>query len=132
MSRCSYLHIYIQGVILCCVRVIVFKRQRIHFKLYHGGNQFIFNDKWRGPLSIRATHLVGFLQFQLSETTVRGYTCCSTRTHYPDSEPTTICSFYLMLRAQSRSNRQQFNSYRTQVEDADHFTTDAVVYNEHW
>jgi hypothetical protein len=30
---------------------------------------------------------------------VRGYTCRSTRTYYTDSEPTSLCSFYLMLRA---------------------------------
>ena len=28
-----------------------------------------------------------------SETTVRGQTCRSTRTHYSDSEPTSLCSF---------------------------------------
>ena len=33
------------------------------------------------------------------ETTVRGYTCRSTLTHYPDSEATSLCSFSLILRA---------------------------------
>ena len=40
--------------------------------------------------------------------TVRGYTCCSTSTHYPDSEPTSLCSFSLMLLAQQRRNKQHF------------------------
>ena len=30
---------------------------------------------------------------------VRGYTCRSTWKHYTDSEPISLCSFYLMLRA---------------------------------
>ena len=33
----------------------------------------------------------------VTETTVRGKTCCPTRTHYPDSELTSLCSFSLML-----------------------------------
>jgi hypothetical protein len=37
--------------------------------------------------------------FESAKTTVRGYTCRSTRTHYPDSEPTSLCSFSLILRA---------------------------------
>ena len=51
-----------------------------------------------------------FLQCQLTETTVRGQTCHSTRTYYPDSEPTRLCSFFLMLRAQRRNNKYQFYS----------------------
>ena len=51
-----------------------------------------------------------FLQCQLTETTVRGQTCHSTRTYYPDSEPTSLCSFFLMMRAQRRSNKYQFYS----------------------
>ena len=35
----------------------------------------------------------------LSETTVHGKTCRSTRKHYPDSEPISLCSFSLMLYA---------------------------------
>ena len=45
-----------------------------------------------------------------SETTVRGETCRPTQTHYPDSEPTSLCTFFLMMRAQWRSNKYQFYS----------------------
>ena len=41
-------------------------------------------------------------------TTVIGQICGSTRTHYSDSEPTSLCSFSLMLRSQRRSNKYQF------------------------
>ena len=58
----------------------------------------------------RPTPLVGFLECQFIETTVRGQTCRSTRTHYSDSPPTSLCSFSLMLRAQRRSNKYQFYS----------------------
>ena len=51
-----------------------------------------------------------FLQYQLTETTVRGQTCRSTLTHYSDSEPTNLCSFSFMLCAQRRSNKYQFLS----------------------
>jgi hypothetical protein len=40
-------------------------------------------------LTTRLTCLVGFiLECHFTETTIRGYTCRSTRTHYLDSEPT--------------------------------------------
>ena len=35
-------------------------------------------------------------------------TCHSTRTHYSDSETTSLCSFSLMLRSYRRSNKYQF------------------------
>ena len=51
-------------------------------------------------------------QCQLIETTVCGQTCRSTRTHYSDSEPTSLCSYSLMPRAQRRSNRYQLYSFQ--------------------
>ena len=36
---------------------------------------------------------------QLTDTTVREQTCGSTQTNYSDSEPTSLCSFSLVLRA---------------------------------
>jgi hypothetical protein len=36
------------------------------------------------------------------KTTVHRKTCCSTLTHYPDSEPTSLCSYSLILCAQQR------------------------------
>ena len=55
-------------------------------------------------------YLAEVLQCQLTETTVRGSTYCLTRKHYPDSEPTSLCSFSLMPRAYRRSNTYQFYS----------------------
>ena len=62
------------------------------------------------PLCTRLKCLVGFLQFQLTEIIVRGQTCRSTRTHYLDSKPTSLCSFSLMQNSQQRSNKYQFYS----------------------
>ena len=73
--------------------------------VYHGENKLIFNELMMGPLC-RTTPLGGCLQCQLTETTVRGQTCHSTRTHFPDSGPTSLCSFSL------RSNKYQFYSLR--------------------
>ena len=33
------------------------------------------------------------------------FTCRSTRTHYPDSEPTSLCTYSLMLHVWRRSNK---------------------------
>ena len=83
--------------------------------------------------------LAGFLQYQLTETTVCGYTCRSTLIHYPDSEPTSLCSFSLMQHTQRRSNKYQFCSLwfdpiRTRTHDLphsrqarNHYTTNAVI-----
>ena len=69
--------------------------------------------------------LAGFLQYQLTETTVCGYTCRSTLIHYPDSKPTSLCSFSLMQHTQRRSNKYQFCSLwfdpiRTRTHDLPH------------
>ena len=64
-----------------------------------------------------------------NETTMYGKTCTSTRTHYPDSEPTSLCSYSLMQRAQRRSNNYQLYSLwfeTTRGERVNHYTTDAV------
>ena len=61
-------------------------------------------------------------------------------THYSDSEPTSICSFFLMLRAlaEKQATITNFTAigltrlwleptiYRTGVVNADHYTTDGV------
>ena len=52
----------------------------------------------------------------LKQQSVGRYICRFTRTHYSDSDPTSLCSFSFMLRAMRRSNKYQFysiwNSYR--------------------
>ena len=48
----------------------------------------------------------------LHQTNSRGQTNHSTWTHYPDSDQTSLCSYSLMLHAQRRSNKYQFNSPR--------------------
>ena len=45
-----------------------------------------------------------------TEITSREQTCRSTRTLYPESEPTNHCSYSLMLRAQQRRDKCQFYS----------------------
>jgi len=82
-----------------------------------------------------ATRSVRFLQCYLTETTVSGQTCRSTRTHYPNFEPTGLCSFSLMLRVKQRNNQYQFYSPwfdptgdRTNyLQHVNHYTADAVL-----
>ena len=45
----------------------------------------------------RPTRLVGFLECQFIEATVCGQICRSTLKHYSDSDPTSLCSYSLML-----------------------------------
>ena len=65
---------------------------------------------------------------------------CSTRTHYPDSESTNLCSYSFKLRSKRRHSKYQIYSfwfhptgsepttYRTRDnrEYANHYTTDVV------
>ena len=82
------------------------------------------------------TRIIGFLQCQLTETTVHGQACLSTRTYYPDSEQTSLCSFSLILHAQR--GRNKYKLYRlwfdpigvrsyTWDEYANHYATDEVT-----
>jgi hypothetical protein len=58
--------------------------------------------QWRGPLSTRPTRLVGFF---FSSSSLKQQSA-----HYPDPEPTSLCSFSLMMRSYRRSNKYQFYS----------------------
>jgi hypothetical protein len=44
---------------------------------------------------------------KLVETTVRAYTCSTTRTHYPDYDSSGLCFFFLMLCAYRRGSKSQ-------------------------
>ena len=81
--------------------------------------------------------LLGFLQCQLTETTIRGQKCHPIRTHYPDSEPTSLCSFSLAEKQQIPINFKVFGLtrsglkptiYRTRGEYANHYTTHTHTY----
>ena len=105
-----------------CVSVVLNANSAI-FQLYHGENKLIFNEiMMRSALYQTNTLLVEFLQCQLTETTVCGQTCRPT----PDSEPTRLCSFSLMLHAQWKSNNLcqfynlWFDPIRTRTHDLQH------------
>ena len=71
-----------------------------------------------------------------TETTVRGQTCRYTRTHYPDFNPTSLCSCSLTLRAFWKSTninfivigltKTRFESMINYTRVEYHFTNDAV------
>ena len=80
-----------------------------------------------------ATRLGGFVYCQLTETTVREQTCRPTRTHYPESEPTSPCLFSLMLWFSGEERNTGLTRpvleptiymYHTRGEHANHYTTD--------
>ena len=87
--------------------ILLFNANSAIVQLYHGENKLICNEMMmRSSLYQTNTLIVGFLQCQLTETTVRRYIC---RTHYPDSVPSRLCSFSLLLCVERR-NKYQFNS----------------------
>jgi len=75
----------------------------------------------------------------LTETTVRGYTCLSHRTHYPESWRTTHCSYSLMVRAYRRSSNNnlivlsfnrpeiEYMTYHTRCEYRTNYITNAIT-----
>ena len=70
-------------------------------QLCHGKNKLIFNEmKMRSALFSNNTLSWIFI--------VLGH--WSTRSHYSDSEPTSVCSFSLMLRGERRSINYQFQN----------------------
>ena len=58
--------------------------------IYRVVNKLHFNEMMLMSTLFQTNSLVGFLQCQFTETTVRGQTCRSTRTHYSDSEPQSL------------------------------------------
>ena len=96
----------------------------------------LMDDRRRAPSDGKSSHCL----WQGELTTVIGQICLSTRTHYSDSEPTSICSFSLMLRSYRRSNKYQVyillfdrpqfvpTIYFSRGEHANHYATDAVPY----
>ena len=80
------------------------------FQFYHVESKLNSTRRQKCMLCTRPTRSVGFLQCQLTETTVRGQTCLFTLTHYSDSEPTSPCSYSLIQRVQRRSSTYQFYS----------------------
>ena len=86
---------------------------------------YILGRQWC-PLCTRLTHLVGFSASSLKQQSagrhvtphwhniliqsqpVCGQTCHSTLTQYPDSEPTSLCSYSLLLCAYQKNSKYQF------------------------
>ena len=69
---------------------LLFNANSAIFQLYHGENKL---TRWGwGPLCIRPTCLVGF--YSASSLKQHSWWACHpNRTHYPESEPTSLCSF---------------------------------------
>ena len=89
--------------------IVVLKPTQQLFQLYHGENKLIFNEMMmRSTLYQTNKTQIDFYSAS-SPKQVRGQTTFATQTHYPDSEPTSLCSFRLMLCAQRRSNNYQFH-----------------------
>lgn len=61
-------------------------------------------------LYIRPKCLVGFLKCQLPEAIIHGQTCRSTGAYYSDSDPSSLRSCLLLLRAQCRNSNYELYS----------------------
>ena len=81
--------------------------------LYHGENKLHINEMIMMQSALYQINTLSWniIQVQPTETTVRGYTCGSTRILCPYSEPTSLWSYSIMLLAQLRSNKYQFYKF---------------------
>ena len=88
------------------------------FQLYHGRNNLLFSEM-RSAL-YQTNILCWILQCQLTETTVHGWTCRSTQTHYPDSQPISLFFFFLMRQISSKYQfySLQLDPMRTRTQEA--------------
>ena len=80
-----------------------FQRRRLKYEQLMDDRRRTKDDGRRAPSDGSSSHCL----WQGELTTVIGQICRSIRTHYSDSEPTSLCSFSLMLRYQRRSNKYQ-------------------------
>ena len=113
----------------------ILQRESQNSQVYKQTNQSTTGKLWKPQWPWPGTGISK--ECELTETAVRGWTCRSTRTHYPDSEPTSLCSFSIILRAWQRSNKYQFyrslvwpdrgSNPRSTALYANHYTTDAVL-----
>ena len=91
------------------------------FQLYHGENKLNFNEMMLKSLCTRPKHLVGYLQCQQPETTVRGQTCRPTRIHYPDSKPNSLRFLSLMLSGEATNTKSiVFDPIGARIHDLSH------------
>ena len=81
--------------------ILVFRRSGCclapneHFlQIYYEKNKFLFNEMVMSALY--QTNMLYFIVLSHGNNG-RGQTCCSTRTPYPESEPTSRCSYYIMV-----------------------------------
>ena len=99
-----------------CVNTVA-ERQKILFNKYTCIRSNVSAMSWREQVIfdeimrccvLDQYALLWYLQCQLTETTVCGQTCRHTRTNYHYSDPTSICSYSLMLHAQLEATNTNF------------------------
>ena len=131
-------HVKVNTVSEC----LLFNANSPIFQLYHGENRLIFSEMMMRP-SLYQTNTLSLFFYSASSPgrTVCGQTCRPTRKHYPDSQPTGLCSFSLMLlvyirREATHTNVIVFGLTRSGFEPTNYhtggvydnlYTVDAVV-----
>jgi hypothetical protein len=78
------------------------------YRVHHAwaGFELILGRQWC-PLCTRLTHLVGFSASSLKQQSA-GRHVTPLLTHYSDSEPTSLCSYSLLLCAYQKNSKYQF------------------------
>jgi hypothetical protein len=92
---------YIQNVSNLVSGWLLFNANSAFFQLYHGENKLIFNEMLIMSAFCQTNKLswIFLVLAHWNKSPRIDMSCRHTRTHYPDSGPTSLCSFSLMLRA---------------------------------
>jgi hypothetical protein len=83
---------------------LLFNAKWAIFQLYHGENKLIFlwHEIWR-----KKTNMLSWDYYSASS--LKQQSCSSIRTHYSDSEPTSLCSYSLILHVLVEKQNYPFN-----------------------
>ena len=104
LSRPVYINIYIEWVSDCCLA-----STQQFFQLYHGENKLIFNEMMMRS-ALFQTNTLSCIFIVLAHWNNTPRIDMSPHLDTIAFEPTSRCSFFLMLRVYWRSNKYQFHS----------------------
>ena len=118
------LYIFADNLCSAWVKRLLLNAMWAIFKIYHGDDDVLFVLDQQ--LDFHSAHSLK-QQFLGKHVT-------PLKTHYTDSEPTSLCSYSYMLHAKHRTNKYQYCSilfdlmiYRTRCEHASHYTTGVIA-----
>jgi hypothetical protein len=116
---------------------LLFNTKWTNFHQYHGENKLRF-DEIMMKSTLFYSNALRLIFTVLAHWNTGRHACRSTRTHFPDSEPTSLSSYSLIQHAKRKATHTNFivlgltrsglhpTIYRNRVEQTNHYTTDAA------